>query len=109
MAIKLYWYFSIWYFDMPMHFLGGFWVGLALIWLFPLEKIDFKFFIKIILGVLWISILWEVFEVILNNNTTLFPFNTLDTFSDICFDLSGGATALLYFSKRIMLKEVDKV
>ena len=60
------------------------------------------FFIKIILGVLWISILWEVFEVILNNNTTLFPFNTLDTFSDICFDLSGGATALLYFSKRII-------
>src|SRR3989344_6115892 len=31
-ANKFYWYSSIWYFDIIMHFLGGLWVGLFFIW-----------------------------------------------------------------------------
>ena len=102
LAMNFYWYWSIWWFDMPMHFLGGFWLGLFLIWLFPLEKMSGKMIFKIILGVLLIGIFWEIFEVIVNNNTLQLPFNTLDTLSDIFFDLAGGTFAVFYFLKRIM-------
>jgi len=100
--MTFYWYSSIWYYDMLMHFLGGAWLGFAFIWFFKIKKISFELILKIILGVLLISILWEVFEVILNDNTTINPFNTLDTISDIFFDIAGGFSAILYFLRKIM-------
>ncbi|MCX6752595.1 MAG: hypothetical protein NTZ87_03840 [Candidatus Nomurabacteria bacterium] len=110
-ANKFYWYYTIWYFDMPMHFLGGFWIGLAsLYFLFTESKaLTFQFIIKILLCVLLVGIGWEVFEILVNNVTIRDSFNYLDTFSDILFDLSGGVFAILYFFKRIMLTEGNKV
>jgi hypothetical protein len=34
LASKFYWYFSIWWFDMPMHFVGGVFISLAVLWLY---------------------------------------------------------------------------
>ncbi len=102
LAMKFYWYSSIWYFDMPMHFLGGVWLGLALLWFLKIKEISLMLIFKMILGVLIIGVLWEIFEIILNNYTTQSPFNSLDTISDIFFDLSGGCFAILYFIKKIM-------
>ena len=102
LAMQFYWYSSIWYFDMPMHFLGGFWLGLAIIWFFKIQYISFRLILKIILGVLLIGIFWEFFEILVNNYTIQNSFNTLDTVSDILFDISGGFFAVLYFLKRIM-------
>jgi len=101
-AMKFYWYFSIWYFDMPMHFLGGFWLGLALIWLFSVKELSFKIIFKIILGVFFIGILWELFEISIDKTITQNPFNILDTVSDMCFDLAGGGLSIIYFFKRIV-------
>jgi hypothetical protein len=110
-ADRFYWYFSIWYFDMFMHFIGGFWIGLvSLYFLFTESKaLTFQFILKILLCVLFVGIAWEVFEILVNNVTIQDSFNYLDTFSDILFDLSGGAFAVLYFLKRIMLTEGNKV
>lgn len=94
---------------MPMHFMGGLWVGLAFIWLSWGREFNWKLILKIILGVLLIGVLWEIFEVILNNYTTQLPFNTLDTLSDIFFDLAGGTFAVLYFSKKILVKDKNEV
>lgn len=106
LASQFYWYTSIWYFDMIMHFLGGVWLGMAIIWLsFKYNfnsSIDFNFFTKIILGVLFIGIFWEIFEIVLNNYTTQNDFNILDTLSDLFFDLAGGFFVILYFFKKIM-------
>ena len=101
-AMKFYWYFSIWYFDMPMHFLGGFWLGLALIWLFSVKELSFKIIFKIILGVFLIGIFWELFEVFVDKTIAQNSFNLLDTVSDMCFDLAGGGLSIIYFFKRIM-------
>ena len=87
---------------MPMHFLGGVWLGLALLWFLKIKEISLMLIFKMILGVLIIGVLWEIFEIILNNYTTQSPFNSLDTISDIFFDLSGGCFAILYFIKKIM-------
>ena len=110
MAQKFYWYYSIWWFDMPMHFLGGFWVGLFFFWFFStkylpifqlsLEKIDFKLTWKILLFVLFLGISWEIFEIYVNNYIGKTPFNLLDTISDIFFDLAGGSFALFYVFRR---------
>lgn len=112
-AVKLYWYYSIWWFDMPMHFFGGFWIGLALIWLlsfkyFPIQ-ITPKSIFQVIIGVLIIGVGWEVFEIIVNNLTARMPFNTLDTLSDIFFDLAGGTFSLLYLLKGTMLEYLNRV
>ncbi|MFA5791755.1 MAG: hypothetical protein WC884_01815 [Candidatus Paceibacterota bacterium] len=100
-AVKFYWYYFIWYFDMSMHFFGGFCAGLVSIWLlsflYSSFKLTFNLIIKIVLGVLVFGILWEVFEILVNNITVQNSFNTLDTISDIFFDLVGGLFAILYF------------
>jgi hypothetical protein len=103
-AVKLYWYYSIWYFDMPMHFLGGFCVGLAAIWFWSYKNEAFhispKLIYEVILVVLIIGVGWEIFEIIFNNIIAQGPFDILDTIHDVIFDLSGGTFAILYFIKR---------
>lgn len=102
-ALKFYWYFSIWYFDMLMHFWGGLCVGFALMWLLFDENPDFsfKFILKIGLGVLFIGVSWEIFEILFNNIIAQNQFNALDSVSDIFFDLSGGLCAILYLWKKL--------
>lgn len=103
LAIKFYWYYSIRWFDMPMHFLGGFWVGLALLWFFNVKYIDKNYIYKVILGVLFVGLCWEVFEFFVNNlYFARYPFDIVDTIQDIFFDLFGGFLSLIYFKNRIM-------
>ena len=107
LANQFYWYFTIWYFDMIMHFLAGFWVGLACLYLLPPQCDSISSIFTILLFVLCIGIGWEIFEILVNDVIVRNPFNPLDTASDIFFDLSGCAVAILYFFKRIMLaKEI---
>jgi len=99
-ALKFHWYSSIWYFDMPMHFMGGLWLGLVFILIFWGKTFDFNLILKIVFGVLVISLGWEVFEIAVNHITIKDSFNVLDTLSDIFFDLAGGLCAILYFFKK---------
>lgn len=100
LANKFYWYSSIWYLDIIMHFLGGLWLGLAFIYLFSPQDHSFNSVFKILLFVLLIGVGWEVFEIAVNDVITKNPFNYLDTLSDIFFDLSGGLCAILYVWSR---------
>ena len=93
---KFYWYSSVWYFDMIMHFLGGFWVGLAYFYIFSPQSISLKLIFKILLAVLFIGIGWEVYEILVNDILAQNPFDFLDTLSDIFFDLFGGLCVILY-------------
>ncbi|MDO8660089.1 MAG: hypothetical protein Q7K54_05870 [Candidatus Parcubacteria bacterium] len=102
LAHQFYWYSAIWYFDMLMHFSGGFWLGLTALWFFSKTELSFRYFIKIMLTVLLVGISWELFEVIFYNLVAQNSFDTLDSLSDICFDLAGGLAAVVYFMKRIM-------
>jgi len=112
-ALKLYLYSSIWYFDMIMHFFGGFWVGLIALWFFSYKNLSFefcfKFILKIILSVLMVGVLWEVFEILFVNVVAQNSFNILDTTSDIFFDLAGGIFAVFYFFKKIMLTDKSEL
>lgn len=104
LADKFYWYNSIWYFDIIMHFLGGVWVGLFFIYIFSRESLDFLF-LKVILSVLLIGISWEVSEFYVNNMIGQVPFDIVDTLFDICFDIFGGLLSVIYFQKIMRASE----
>ncbi len=101
-ALRFYWYTSIWWLDMPVHFLGGLWLGLTSVLFLPIKNINTKS-ILIVLGiVLFIGCGLEVFEIFTNNYLADMSFNTLDTLSDIFFDLTGGTAALLYLFPKML-------
>ncbi len=102
LANKFYLYSGLWYFDILMHFAGGFWLGLVFFWYFWQKERSISLLQKIILGVLVVGIGWEVFELVFVNYVALNDFNTLDTLSDICFDLAGGFLAILYCESKIL-------
>ena len=56
LAMKFYWYSSLWWFDMPMHFLGGFFLGMLGIYILSLKDFNFFEFLKIFLLVLVVGI-----------------------------------------------------
>lgn len=99
-ALKLYWFSLIWWFDMPMHFLGGYMLGLAFFYFVWPRELDVLAVVKIMIGVLVVGIGWEVFELIFVNVVAQNPFLTLDSLSDVCFDIAGGLAAIFFsFSK----------
>jgi hypothetical protein len=94
---------------MPMHILGGFWLGLVFIFLFKIKEFSIINITKIIVGFLITALSWEIFEILVDKTITQNSFNTLDTFSDICFGLSGSFISIFYYIKRIMIKENFKI
>lgn len=107
LANKFHWYFSVWYLDMIMHFLGGFWVGLLALYIFPLTEKSSHIIWKVLSFVFIVGIGWEIFEMIVNDVIAKNPFDLLDTSSDIFFDLAGGAFAVFYFLRRILITTPD--
>lgn len=101
-AGKLYWYSSIWWFDILMHFLGGFWLGLVFLWFLynDLHKpqLSKDNFIKLILGVLFVGFGWEIYEIIVNDLLAKNTFDLFDTSLDMICDLTGGITAYYFFN-----------
>ncbi len=107
LAVKFYWYSSIWWLDILTHFLGGFWLSLSVSWFFSGKSTQLSI-IKTLIIVLIIGLLWEVFEIVVNETISKNNFDLSDTLADLFFDLSGGVVALFYMSKRLILKEEVK-
>ena len=100
LANEFSWYWRIPWLDIPMHFLGGFWVGSVALWSFldnTTSKIGRTITISISAALL-AGILWEVFEFNIGA-LTLAPGQSsiIDTISDLSFDIIGGAVAGIYF------------
>ncbi len=122
-AGKFYWYSAIWWSDMPMHFLGGIWLGLVFLWFFSDKQdmldpnssngfhLQFEFLVPILFGVLLVGVCWEVFEYYFVNYIAQNTFNVVDTASDLFFDLAGGLLAVVYYTrnlKNILLATLKK-
>jgi VanZ family protein len=107
-AVFLHLYNLIWWFDMPMHFLGGlsvFYLS-AVIWLPALKYVSYKRFLyeSVITAVL-IGVLWEALELFLFTHLGTPTFFLTDSISDVIFDFAGalfGAfTVLPLFKSRV--------
>lgn len=117
-AFSNYWYWTVWWFDMPMHFFGGVWLAMVFLLLNSKFKIlngssipqlsDYLIAVFITLSfVAFGGILWEFFEFfydLLISSRGYAGFAQLgaaDTVSDLFFDLFGGlATFVIFRSER---------
>lgn len=105
LANKFYWYVSISYFDMIMHALGGFWLALAIIFVFKIENFNKKNLLKILFWVLIVGGLWELFEFGVREIVWKNPLDTpIDTLSDLVCDLFGGFMATIYYFRKNIFK-----
>lgn len=116
-ASLLYWYYSIWWFDMPMHFWGGVFIVFGVVYFFYITSkstessvliVSTKRLLQIFAYALTIFILWEVFEYIVNEKTRALIISPIDSTSDIFFDLAGGAFSVIYLIKKKILVLVSK-
>jgi uncharacterized membrane protein YjdF len=105
LANKFYWYSSVWYFDIIMHFLGGFWAGALALYIFHPRKVSILLIRKILLCVLAIGLGWEVFELLVDKTISQNPFNFLDSAADLFFDVTGGVGAMFYYLKNLGREE----
>jgi hypothetical protein len=108
-AMKFFWYYSISWFDMFMHSLGGFWLGLFFFWLIPVRIVSLKFILQAMGGVLLVGIFWEIFELFTQQYIAGNPFSLPDTISDLFFDLAGGFLALIYSFRKVSPASGNKV
>ncbi|MEI6400505.1 MAG: hypothetical protein WCO58_03230 [bacterium] len=106
LAHKFYWYSSIWWFDMPMHFLGGYFLGLLMLLVIAYtdkQSSNREKIIITLLGVFAIGVMWEGYEYAIQILTGSNLANPLDSTSDLFFDMAGGTFSLILL-RRLMLK-----
>lgn len=102
-AVTYFLYGFIWWFDIPLHFLGGLWVGLFSLWIFfdDIKKVRVSRSVRVLIvgvvGAFTFGIAWEFFEYfvgITNNTIGNYP---LDVIKDLTMDMVGGYVSYLYF------------
>lgn len=107
-ASFFHWYDLIWWFDMPMHFLGGTVVLylVVVVWkkYYPNTEYSPKFLIYSSVFALAMSLGWELFEFSLYHIFRNPIFIPLDTLSDIFFDIAGILTGLFFVIKRLSVE-----
>ncbi len=86
------WYDLLWWFDMPMHFLGGlsvFYLS-AVVWIPALKIVPpWRFLFESIITGILLGVLWEALELYLYTHYGSPNFIPLDSFSDLAFDTAG--------------------
>ena len=86
------WYYTVWWWDIPTHFLAGMWVGFFAAWLLANWQKRAKVW-HCALFALAIGILWEIFEVYEGTGGSPFMPYWIDTIKDLTMDVLGGALA----------------
>ncbi|MDD4989057.1 MAG: hypothetical protein PHV42_01370 [Candidatus Pacebacteria bacterium] len=101
-AVAFYVYWSLPWFDIIVHGLGGIAVGFFALWIdTPLDQefaspFSLSSLIIVLGGTLFIGLLWELFEYSFGI-TSLASANFLpDTLRDLAMDIIGGILSLLY-------------
>lgn len=111
LATLNYWYWVYTWFDIPMHFLGGFWLAMVYFWLNAKVEILNPEFSKLpkwsanllfaLSFIILIGVFWEFYEFIFDFfNGRMFQGSSVDTMGDLFFDLVGGVTAFTIFYKK---------
>jgi hypothetical protein len=110
-ALNRYWYWIYPWFDMPMHLLGGFWLGGTTVWLLSGHRARMRMptlSFGIVIGVaMTIGLLWELFEFSIDT-FIMFRLNDIpDTLSDLSMDFLGASAAYILFAPRRVSSRID--
>ena len=102
-VFSLYW--TLWWYDILLHFLGGIFIGLLVLWVrflsgyFPASSFLWspgRLFLFTLFWTFIIGVGWEVFEWLAGNTWSIEGY-WLDTTLDVVLDLIGGIAGFLYF------------
>lgn len=101
LASEFFWYWKFWWFDILMHLLGGFVIGLCVLWV--IHKMTWRgstlaMFVGVVTATLVIGIGWEVFEYIYGIAGK--DNYQVDTVTDLIMDAIGAVLACKYVYKR---------
>jgi len=92
-------FWTVYWWDIPLHILGGLWVGLATAWAFTVFR-KRPTFIVCLCGAVAVGVAWEIFEYVTGTGGSIFMSYPMDTAKDILDDCIGGATAGLLVVRR---------
>lgn len=105
-AVQYYLYWTLDWFDILMHFLGGFWFGYSALWILffsgyigvPKRK-DLKFFLlTAFLSAFSVGVAWEIFEYA-SDITFWDDGYVFDTVKDLVMDSLGGIVSAIFLYK----------
>ncbi len=100
LAVNTGWYYIYYWFDIPMHFIGGLSALFLVAYLFYSSAITYKnTFFLLLVATLLIGIAWEMYEYLINNIWAGIAFDRVDTLQDIFFDVLGGIFGSLIIKK----------
>ena len=106
-ANEVHLYFLLWWFDIPMHMLGGFWVALTsmviyyhLGWVHRHDRSPSFVVTAMLATTLIIGIFWEVFEFSVEHLVKLNDNGVFDTLKDLLDDMIGAVIASVIFIKK---------
>jgi tellurite resistance protein TehA-like permease len=114
-GIADYWhlYFYIWWLDIPMHILGGFWVALTSLAIYYAfrgrnENDHSTVFVYAlaIASALLVGLVWEVFEFSVDSIVSEFVTKPADIIKDLIDDLIGGVLAAVLFASKGYNKKI---
>lgn len=101
LAIELYFYWALWWFDVLIHFLGGLWIGLSVLWFVFLSGYVTRFqlqytnaLILTLLSIIVVAVGWEVFEFFVEN--PLEENYVFDTITDLIMGTLGALSGYGY-------------
>jgi len=94
-ALNLYLYWTVGWYDVMMHFLGGLTIGVLVMWVLGFENRSWKNFLIAFIAVLIVGVGWEIFEYI-NGMTFSTEKYAEDVFHDIVMDSLGAIVAYLF-------------
>lgn len=111
LATYYYWYWRIWWLDMPMHLVGGIIIGMLALWYLKQNKKELLpalgFFdqLFLVLGAsALVGVFWEFYEFfldmfVLKSQLAFYmtQLGAVDTVKDLANDLFGAAIAFLIF------------
>ncbi|MBI4085675.1 MAG: hypothetical protein HY433_00280 [Candidatus Liptonbacteria bacterium] len=111
------WYYTVFWFDIPMHIMGGVFIGALFVYLFRVRHNFLKtesFLTFVILGVgftVLVGVLWEFYELftdvlIIKRYSILNAPGGIhfDTLKDLFNDIVGGAIAVGFFARKALEK-----
>ena len=103
-------YWLIWWYDIMMHFLGGVWVVLVLIWLNQLKAaavvLTFK---RVLTAIVVVGLAWEIYELLFDQTFIDAKGYGLDTVLDLIMNTVGAAAAYFLLNQRRDLANNGKV
>jgi hypothetical protein len=90
---------------MPMHFLGGYFLGLLMLLVIAYtdkQSSNREKIIITLLGVFVVGVMWEGYEYAIQILTGSNLANPLDSTADLFFDMAGGIFSLILLRKIIL-------